>query len=137
MPPIMNAGFSRLSVRAGDDEIAPSAQEKIPQRLGHGLVGEPAVQHFLELRIAASDCVADDDKIRVAGDVCCAVAFHQRDAALAEKIRHRREHFFVRAGHREALLLHGRRDRAHRRAADAEKVDVTDGLDHFLQGRGR
>src|SRR6188474_1303072 len=44
----------RLSMRAGDDEVSPPAQEEISQCLRERLIRNAAVEHRLELNIPAT-----------------------------------------------------------------------------------
>ena len=62
-------GRRRFSVRAGDDEVVFSAQEELLQRLRQREVVELAIEHRLDLRVAARDGVADDDEVRVRREV--------------------------------------------------------------------
>ena len=50
----------------------------IADRLGQRAVADLAVEHFLELRVAARDRIADDDEIEIGGDVLRAVALKRR-----------------------------------------------------------
>src|SRR4030095_6882591 len=56
---------SRLPVRAGDNEIMPTAQEKFLQDLREREVVELLIQNGFDLRIAPFDRVADHDDLRV------------------------------------------------------------------------
>ncbi len=117
-------------MRAGDDEIVASAQEKFLQRFRQREVVKFAVEHRLDLRVAALDGVADDDHIRVRRDVFGPVALADRDAFFREETFHRLIDILVRAGDGETPVAQSRRDRPHRRAADSEKMDVLEVLNH-------
>ena len=56
----------RLAVRAGDDDRARAPEEVLANRFGQRAVADLAIEHFLELGVAARDRVADDDEVEVA-----------------------------------------------------------------------
>ena len=63
-----------LAVRAGDDDRPRAPEEVLADRLGQRAVADLAIEHLLELGVAARDGVADDDEVEVGGDVLGAVA---------------------------------------------------------------
>ena len=89
----------RLAVRAGDDDRARGPEEMIADGFGQRAVADLPIEHFLELRVAARDGVADDDEVEVGGDVLGAIALQERDALLHEEVAHRRIDVLIGAAH--------------------------------------
>ena len=67
------------------------------------------------------------------GNIFGTIALVKRDPLALEKSRHRWINIFVRAGDGEAALAQRRGDRSHRGAADAEKMDMFEGMTHEQQ----
>ena len=117
----------RLAVRAGDDDRARAPEEVLADRLGQRAVADLAIEHFLELRVAARDGVADDDQIEVRRDVLGGVAVERRDALAAQEVAHRRIDVLIGPAHVEAPALQHRGQRRHGRAADADQMNPLHG----------
>ena len=72
--PGQKRGRGRLSMRSGDDEIVPTAQEELLEHLRQREVIELPVQDRFHFRVAARDCVSDYDHFGVRGNIFCRVA---------------------------------------------------------------
>ena len=76
------------------DSRAP--EEVVADRFGQRAVADLAVEHLLELGVAARDGVADDHQVEVVGDVLRGVAVEHRDALGGQEVAHRRIDVLVR-----------------------------------------
>jgi hypothetical protein len=72
-------GGGGFAVGAADDEGAFAADEKFAEQFGERAVAEFVIECVLGFRVAAGDGVADDDEIRLVGEVALVVAIHHRD----------------------------------------------------------
>ena len=77
-----------FAVGAGHHVVALAAQEVFLHRLRQGEVAQAPLEHGFHLLIAAAHGVADDDDVRVRGDVGGLVAFKQGDALLLQEGGH-------------------------------------------------
>ena len=112
-----------LAVRAGEDDRARAPQEVIADRFRQRAVADLPLEHRLELRVAARDGIADDHQVDVVGDVLGGVAGGDGNALTGEKVAHRRIDVLVGAAHVVPAPLQQRRQRRHRRAADADEMN--------------
>ena len=111
-----------LAVGAGNDEVSFAAKKVLLHHFGQGMVEQFAVEGGLGFGVSARNCVADDHHIGIGRDVLFVIAFGDRNALVAQEIRHRRVDICIRSGDDEASLFHGGRDRAHGGATDAGEV---------------
>jgi hypothetical protein len=114
----------RFAVRAGDHDRACAPEKVLADGLGQRAVSNFSIEDLFELGVAARDRVADDDEIEVRRDVLGAIAREGRDAFGGEEVAHRRVDILIRSAHVEALALQHRGKRRHRRAADADQVNL-------------
>ena len=129
--PREHRGGGGLAVGAGDHEVAFPAEEEFLHHLGQGMVEQLAVERGLGLGISPGNGVADDDDVRVGGDVRLGVALGEGDALAAEELGHRRIDIGVGASDGKATLFHGGGDGTHGGATDAGEVKAG------LVGHGR
>src|SRR5438067_4060061 len=124
---------------SGNHDRAGGPEEMIADRLWKRTVPNLAVEHLLELGIAARDRVADDHQIEIRADVLRCVALQRRDLLLGQKIAHRRIDVLVRSPHVVATTLEQRGERGHRGSADPNQVnpfhDVTAASSIITAGR--
>ena len=81
------------------------------------------IQHILGFRVASRNRVSDHHQIRPIGEVLLGVTRNHFNSALSQKCGHRRINVLVGASDLHAHLLHRRRGRSHRRAANADEVN--------------
>ena len=112
-----------FAMRAGDDEIMASTEEKLLQRFGKGKIKELAVENRFHGGVAARHGIADDDEVR-GGDILRTEPRCDFHALGFQECGHRGVDVFVLSGDLKSAIAHGGGDGAHRRAADAEEVDV-------------
>jgi hypothetical protein len=93
----------RLAVRARDSDDVPAPQQLLLDHAGGGGVGQPPLEHRLQLRIAAADRIAHDDHIGHGIEVARGEGGRVLDAELLQLRRHRRIHRRIRA--RDAVPL--------------------------------
>ena len=115
----------RLAVRAGDDDRARAPEELLADRFRQRAVADLAVQHRLELGVAARDRVADHHQIEFAGDVLGVVAVERADALLlrgtCSSADRRPDPIRARPSPVRFSIAATRR---HRRAADADEMNA-------------
>ena len=119
-----------LPVGAGHDQIMTAAQKIIFQDFRQREIKKLAVQDGFDLGITALDGIADDYHVGIAGNVFSAIAGMQFNTTLFQKSGHRRINVFIRSGDIKATFPQGRRDRAHGRSADPEKMEMFRSRDH-------
>ena len=122
----------RLAVRAGDDDRARAPQKVLADRFGQRAVANLAIEHLFELGIAARDRVADDHQIEIAGDVLGAGSRPASECLRRPGSRSSADRRPDRSRGRRALALQHRRERRHRRAADADEMDLACSLNRRL-----
>ncbi len=93
-------------------------------RLGQRGMPELAVEHRLELHVAARNGVADHDEIDAAVRCVGAVALERPDSFGRQKVAHRRVDVLVGPVHAVASMLEQRRQRRHRRSANPNQMNV-------------
>ncbi len=93
-----------------------------------------SVKNGLHRRISAGHGIANDDEI-CCGDVFSAETLRNRDVPFLEKSGHRRIDVVVLTRDNIATLAHRGRNRPHRGAADAQKVDVPEKMIHKITER--
>ena len=119
-----------LPVCAAHNETAFAPDEKLLEQLRQRAIAELAVQHGLDLGIAAGNGVADDDQVGLVRQVLLGVAGDDLDLPLGQERGHGRIHIRVRARDAVTALLHRRRRTGHRRAADSHKMNRLDVRTH-------
>jgi len=112
-----------LAVGPGDHHRRLAGQEQQLDHLGHGQVRQPGGQRVLELRIAAGDGVAHHHQVGRRIQVGRRVAGAHRDPLGRQKVAHGRIDVRIGTRHRVAGRPEQRRQRRHRRPADAQQVD--------------
>ena len=110
-------------MRAGDNEIMASAEEKLLQSFGQREVEEFAIKNRFHGGVAPRHRVADDDEVR-GGNILRTEPRCDFNALGFQECGHRGVDVFVLSGDLKSAMAHGGGDGAHRRAADAEEVDV-------------
>ena len=100
-----------------------STEEKLLQRFGQREVEEFAIENRFHGGIAARHRVADDDEVG-GGNILRTKTRGDFYALGFQKGGHWGVDVFVLSGDLKSAIAHGRGDGAHRRAADAEEVDV-------------
>ena len=121
-PPGQRGGRG-LAVRAGDHDRVRVPQPLIANRFRQRRVANAAIEHSLELRVAARNGIADHDQIERGVDVLGAIAFEHVNPLSGKKVAHRRIDVLIGAADVDATMLQQRRQRGHRRAADADQVN--------------
>src|SRR6266576_4026358 len=81
-----------------------------------------SAEHGFHFGIAALHGIADYHHIGIGRNIFGAITFHQCDASLFQECRQRGINIIVRTGDSEAALLQRRRNRAHGRSANPEKM---------------
>ncbi len=96
----------------------------IANRFRQRAVAQLALEHRLQLRVAAGYCITHHHEVDIRGDVVGRVARERLDPFRDEEITHRRIHLLIRALHLMATALEQRRECRHRGTADTDQVDT-------------
>jgi hypothetical protein len=97
------------------------------------LVRQPPIQHRLQFHISPRDRIPHHDQIHPGRHILCVESPADRDPVIAQKIGHRRKDSRIGSRHHISPLLHRHGDRAHGRAANADKVNVPDVRNHVVE----
>jgi len=119
-----HGGGGGFAVSAADDDRVPSRQEFFFEDFGKGAIRQLAIENFLHLDIAAGNGVADNNEIRRRSQMRGIEHAGIRDAQGFKERRSGRIDAGVGTGDAIATLAQHSRKRSHRRAADADHVDV-------------
>ncbi len=92
--------------------------------LGEGTKRDALIEHGLQFHISAGDGVAHDHQVGARREVAFRIRLHDRDAQGLEQVRHGRIGGRIGTGDAIALGLQHAGKRRHRRAADADQVNV-------------
>src|SRR4029077_5549302 len=122
--PSKHRGGSRLTVSSADNDRFVSGNEKILKKLCHRAVRDFLIEDIFQLRIAASDHVADNYKIGRGLKIFLAIAVAPPYSQRIEQGRCRRINADVRASDSIAPLLEHPGNGRHRRAGDTQQVNV-------------
>ena len=122
--PSEHAGGRGFAVRSRDDERFAASEEFCVEKGRQRPEGNPLVQDVFDFRIAARECVADDDEIGRGVEVGFRVGLENGNAERTKQVAHGRIGCIVGACDAVTLQLEKAGQRGHRSAADASEVDV-------------
>ena len=125
----------RLAVGPGDDDGMPVTEKTVGDERGHRNVGQAAVQHLFQLRVAAADRVANHDQIRGPDEMSGIEAAVDLEPHRLQDLRRGWVQRAVRPADPATAGVKQTRQRGHAGATDADHVDVF--LCHVAVGRVR
>ena len=94
------------------------------QPLRPGNVGQPLVEDGFQQRIAPGNGVADDEDVRIQGELVGGKAFDEIDPGVAQLVAHGRVDVGIAAGDAMPRRPGELGDATHEGAADAENMNV-------------
>ena len=100
----------------------PAAQKIISQQLRQRKVKQFSAKHGLHFGVSALHCIADHDHIGICWNIFGAITFLERDVSLLQKDRHRRVNILIRTCDLEPAMVQRRRNGAHGRPANPQKM---------------